>query len=257
MKIFAFIAARTHSGRLPGKMLLPIRGKSIILHDIERAKQIKGLEGIVLCTSTEKEDDVLEDIAKEAGILCFRGSLTDKLDRFRGAVEKFGADYFVNIDGDDPFSDPELVEKAIEQIQSEKCDVIKSPDGMVCGAFTFLISAEALKEVCKIKDTSDTEMYEVYFLEPGRFDVRDLKVSEQVFFNDNVRLTLDYKEDFEFFERVFHELQMDKNIVPLREIMKLLEQKPEIAKINISRHKDYQDKREIMSKTKKLKSDNI
>lgn len=253
MKIFGFIAVRVHSSRLPGKLLLSINGKKVIEHVIERAKTIKGLDGIVVCTSTNKEDDALEAIANEQGVPCFRGSLEDKLARFLGAAKKFNADYFVNIDGDDPFCDPELVTLAIKQLEVLPCDIIKSPDGLAPGAFTFLIKVRALEEVCRIKDTTDTEMYEVYFLEPGRFDVRDLKIRDEIFFNDNVRLTLDYEEDFEFLKRVFSELSMDQNIVPLRKIMELLKKKPEIAKINMPRHQDYLAKREIMKKSKKIK----
>ncbi|MBI2100030.1 MAG: hypothetical protein HYT48_01675 [Candidatus Vogelbacteria bacterium] len=254
MKIFGFVAVRTYSSRLPGKMLATIRGKRVIEHDIERAKTIGGLDGLVVCTSLGKEDDVLEEIANKQGVFCFRGSLEDKLARFLGAADKFGADYFVNIDGDDPFCDPDLVEQAIRQIKAESCDVIKSPDGLVCGAFTFLISVAALRQVCEMKNTTDTEMYEVYFLENGRFNVKDLKVTEPIYFNDRVRLTLDYQEDLDFFKRVFDELEMDSNTLPLRQIMTLLKQKPEIATINFSRHKDYVAKRELMRKKTKIKN---
>ena len=216
MRILAFIAVRSGSSRLPGKTLADIRGKRVIEHVIERAKAIRGLDGIVVCTTKEVADDVMEKIALEQEVYCFRGSVKDKLERFLGASDKFGADYFVNIDSDDPFFDSGLIETARQQIKDNPCDIIKSPLGLAPGAFTFLIKISALREVCSSKKTDDTEMYEIYFLEPGRFDVKDLQVEDPIFFNDNVRLTLDYQEDLDFFRRVFDELNIDKNIVPLR-----------------------------------------
>lgn len=253
MKIFGFITVRVKSSRLPDKTLLTIRGKRVIDHVIERAKTIKGLDGVVVCTSDRPDDDILETIAKEQGVLCFRGSLEDKLARYQGAARQFAADYILLLDADDPFCDPEINEMAIAQIKADPCDMLRSPDGLVPGAFDFLIKVSALEHVCDIKDTTDTEMYETYFLEPGRFDVRDLKITEPIFFNDHIRLTIDYQEDFDFFTRVFEELKMDTNTVPLRDILKLLQTKPEIAAINIFRHKDYIAKRELMRLNTKVK----
>src|SRR3989338_1597535 len=103
MKFFAFITARSDSSRLPHKMLLPIKGRRVIEHIIDRAKMIRGLEGIVLCTTDRKEDDELAEIAHKEEILCFRGSLDDKLERWHGAAQMCGADYILTIDGDDLF----------------------------------------------------------------------------------------------------------------------------------------------------------
>ncbi|MEA1929460.1 MAG: NTP transferase domain-containing protein [Patescibacteria group bacterium] len=254
MKILGFITVRVNSSRLPRKTLLSIRGKRVIEHVIERAKQIKGLDGVVVCTSISPEDDVLEQIAEEQGVLCFRGSLEDKLERYNGAIDRFGAELVFLIDADDPFFDPEIYELAIEQMRAGSADIIKSSPGLVPGAFAFGLRAAAIKEACAIKDTTDTEMYEVYFLETGRFVVEDVKVEDPIYFNDQARLTIDYQEDFDFFKRVFDGLEMDTNTVPLKKIMELLTAKPEITSINIHRHADYLAKREKMRQTKKLKS---
>ena len=99
------ITVRLSSFRLPQKALLPLMGKRVIDHVIERAKISisKGLSRVVVCTSTEPNDDMFEQIAREHGVDCFRGSLSDKIDRWRGAAEKFGADYIITIDGDATF----------------------------------------------------------------------------------------------------------------------------------------------------------
>jgi|SRR3989344_2322874 len=241
VKFFGFITVRTDSSRLPQKALLPIRGRKVIEHIIDRAKSIRGLDGIVVCTSDRAQDDVLEEIALKEGVLCFRGSLEDKLDRWRGAAEKFGADYIITLDGDDPFFGPELIEQEIEQIKAEEPDFLNIPKGVVCGGSEFGIKTTALQKVCEIKDTQNTEMMWVYFTDTGLFRVADFKVADPIYWNDHVRLTLDYPEDYEFFKRVFEELDIQKNTVPLKNIMELLNEKPEIAEINFSRQQEFLD----------------
>ena len=81
MKKAILITVRTGSTRLPQKALLEINGKSTIVHLINRLKQSKLANDIILCTTTLKEDNVLEDIAIANGINYYRGSITDKLER--------------------------------------------------------------------------------------------------------------------------------------------------------------------------------
>ena len=241
MKILGLITVRTDSSRLPQKCLLPIRGKRVIEHIIDRAKLIQGLEAVVLCTSDRKQDDILEQIAKEKGMLFFRGSLDDKLERWRGAAEKFHADYIITLDGDDLFFDPELIELEIKQIRETKPDFLNIPKGLICGASEFGIKVTALQKVCQIKDTKDTEMMWVYFTDTGLFKMEDFKVEDQIFWNENVRMTLDYPEDLEFFSRIFDEFDTDINNIPLRDIMKCIGKKPEIAQINFFRQQQFLD----------------
>src|SRR3989344_4731410 len=139
MTFWGFITARVNSSRLPEKCLLSIRGRRVIEHVIDRAKLIKGLEQVVICTSVEPEDDILETIARGNNILCFRGSLKDKLQRYYDAAAKFGADYVVLLDADDLFCDPGINELAIRQMITEPCDFLKPPDGLVPCAFDFII----------------------------------------------------------------------------------------------------------------------
>ena len=53
------------------------------------------VDHIVLCTTLLKEDDILCDIASKEGIVFFRGSTKDKLDRWKGAAAKFGIDFLI------------------------------------------------------------------------------------------------------------------------------------------------------------------
>ena len=223
-KYVGLITVRTSSSRLPQKTLIQIGNKRLIDHVIDRAKlSLKnGLSNVVVCTSTDTSDDILEKIAKEHGVDCFRGSLKDKIERWLGAAEKFGADYIITIDGDDPFCEPELIKSAIEQLEKKNLDVITADNAdYVCGGFTHGISTKTLRKICEMKGTDDTEMTKPYLLESGMFKVGLLDV-DPIFKNKHVRLTLDYPEDLEFFRTVFDKMDMKENTVPLRKILKFL-----------------------------------
>jgi spore coat polysaccharide biosynthesis protein SpsF len=239
-KFGLFITARVDSSRLPNKMLLSIRGKSVIEHDIERAKLTKEPDMVVLCTTKRHIDDELVKIADRHGISHYRGLLSDKLGRWLGACETFGLNYFVEFDGDDLFCDPELVDSSIRQMRKEPCDVIKFPSTLVCGGFTYCFSALALRKACEIKDTDETDtVFWNYFTETNLFNIRDLKVKEPILHNDSVRLTLDYPEDLDFFRCIFNKLNLDTNNMSLRDIMAMINNHPELAKINFFRQNDF------------------
>lgn len=244
------ITVRLSSSRLPQKALLPLAGKRVIDHVIERAKVslAKGLSHVVVCTSTESGDDALEQIAKEHGVDCFRGSLSDKIDRWRGAAEKFNADYIITIDGDDLFCDPELIAAAISQVEKNGADVVTAdtPD-YACGAFTHAIATKAIQKICEVKDTTDTEMTKPYLIESGLFKVELLDV-DPVFKNPGVRLTLDYPEDYEFFKKVFEGMGMVENTVPLRDILVFLESHPDVIAINFARQQDFAQNQKRLEK---------
>lgn len=247
-KFGCFITARTSSTRLPQKMLLPIRGKKVIEHDIDRAKLAKGIDVVVLCTSDRPEDDILEKIAKKQDINYFRGPLKDIIARWLGAATKFNLDYFVEFDGDDLFCDPGLLGLAVTQMLKKPCDMIRPSADLVCGAAGYCISVSALKKIYDIKNTKNVDFWPVYFTDTGLFKVRDLKVEDPIFKNQNIRLTLDYPEDLDFFKKVFDELEINTNHVPLRRILKFLNQKPEIAKINFFRQQEFADNQKRKAK---------
>src|SRR3989344_7870705 len=105
MRIGILIACRLKSERLPEKALIPILGKPMISHLIERVKTAKMVNEVVLCTSTNPQDDPLVDIARGNNICVFRGSEEDVLGRFIAAAEEYNLDHVVRVTGDDPLTD--------------------------------------------------------------------------------------------------------------------------------------------------------
>lgn len=239
MKSAVFITVRTDSSRLPNKALLPILGKPTILMVMLRAKLVENADAVVVCTTKRSIDDVIVKLSGECGIFHYRGSLDDKLDRWRGAAKEFDIDCFVTMDGDDLLCDPELMATGIEQLQLGGVDFIEAPKDLICGSFTYGIKTTALEKVCSIKDTTDTEMMWVYFKDTGFFKVSTLKVNDPVFFDPKIRMTLDYEDDFTFFKAIFEHFNCVINDVPLRDIVPYLRAHPAIIQLNAFRHHDW------------------
>lgn len=226
-----FITVRTGSTRLPQKALIKINGLTTIEYLIERAKQSREKDGIVLCTTKEKEDDILEEIARNHEVGCFRGSTRDKLERWRGAAEKFGVEFVVTVDGDDLFCEPELIDMAFKQHTKTNADFIEAK-GLACGAFTYGIKTSALSKVCEIKNTDDTEIMWIYFKDTGLFNCEDLQEVADVYKRPEIRMTLDYPDDLKFFEAVINHFGRSGRYYNLKDIITYLDENPQVIKIN-------------------------
>lgn len=247
MKNAIFITVRTESTRLPKKCLLKISGITTIEHLIKRVKRSKLSDSIVLCTTQQCEDDILCEIAKQQQIECVRGSVKDKLMRWQKAAEKFDVEFFVTADGDDLFCEPELIDLAFEQYRKNRPDFIAA-DGLICGAFSYGIKVDALKRVCEIKDTDDTEMMWVYFTQTGLFKIEMLQDVPSVFKRPEIRLTLDYEDDFKVFKKIIEHFADKKEHFGLRDIVNFIDKNPEVVKINQYLQKQFLDNQRVKTK---------
>lgn len=239
MKKALFITVRKDSSRLPNKTIRRILGHTVLELVIKRAQQAKEFDHVVVCTTTRSVDDDVAAIAHENGADVFRGQLKDKLVRWRDAARQFSIDYVVTFDGDDLFCEPVLLDMGLEQLVERGLDFIEAPVGLICGAFTYAFTVEALEKVCEIKATDDTEMMWTYFKDTGLFKVGVLENVDPVYFSDEIRMTLDYPEDFEFFTRIFEHFNCEENDVPLDKIVAYLNEHPEIPQINIHRQQEF------------------
>ncbi len=101
------------SSRLPGKVMQDIAGRPMIQHVVERASRANSIDKVVVATTTDPSDDILERFCLDKGISYYRGSLTDVLDRFYQAALKYQAEQVVRLTGDCPLLDPALVDRTV------------------------------------------------------------------------------------------------------------------------------------------------
>ncbi len=230
MKTAIFLSVRNKATRLPGKVLLEIRGKPVIEHLINRLKKAQKPDMLVMTTSTNPNDASLAEIAARNQIYCFRGSEDDKLQRYLDAADKYGIAFATVVDGDDLFCDPVCIDRVIGSFVETGADYIICRD-LPLGVTPFGIRIEALRRVCELKAQSDTEVWGGYFTQTGLFRTVTLEPEER-FRRPELRMTLDYQEDFTFFKAIFDKLYRPGEVFSLDEIIDQLARHPAIPAIH-------------------------
>lgn len=230
MKSAIFLSVRNKATRLPGKVLLDLAGKSVTQRLLERLKLAQEADLLVVTTSTHPDDAVLGRIARRCGVEVFCGSEDDKLDRYLQAARQFGVDFAAIVDGDDPFCDPVYIDRMIRAAAAWDADFF-TVEGLPVGCTANGVRTAALEKVCALKTESDTEVWGGYFTQTGHFQPRFLQ-ADPAHRRPELRMTLDYPEDYEFFQWVYDELYRPGEIFELDDILELLRQQPQIADIN-------------------------
>lgn len=232
MKIGFLITARLKSSRLPFKLLLDLNGRSIVEHVIARAKKTAGVDEIILCTSSNKQDKPLIDVALKNDIYYYLGDEQDVLQRLNDAANYFDLDYIINITGENPLFSINDANRIIDSIRAKRSDFTYI-EGLPIGCAVYGIKVKALNVVCSIKKEVDTEIWGPLINRPEIFTIEKLVVDD-FFIRPNLRLTNDYLEDYQLMEAIFK--NFSPNAVPsLSEVLDLLDKKPEYLKINQER----------------------
>lgn len=142
-KIVAIIQAREGSRRLPGKSLMPLAGRPLILHVLERAQAIRGV-GAVVC-AIPAGDLALHQVFEAGGCeTVVEGAAEDVLHRFVQVLSVVpGAQVIVRITGDCPLWAPDLGDALLARFQAEGVDYATNdtltsgwPDGTDVEIFT-------------------------------------------------------------------------------------------------------------------------
>jgi len=242
----AIIQGRMASSRLPGKILLDIAGKPMLAHVVERARRAKTVDQVVVATTTQPEDDAVEEYCRLNAIAVSRGSLQDVLDRFYQAALVFHADTVVRLTADCPLLDAQVLDHTVEEFLRTGVDFgcnrlpppLKRtyPIGLDVEVCTFQALERAWKEA---KEPHEREHVMPYLYDtPGRFKI--LRVDYEKDFGD-MRWTVDTHEDLELVRQVFARLAQTPDFTWL-DVVDLFEREPQLALINSQvKHKTYLD----------------
>lgn len=241
MKIAAIIQARMSSRRLPNKVMLPLSGKPVLEHVIERLKYSKILEEIIVATSSDLSDKKIVDFCKKKKFSYFCGNLTDVLDRYYQAAKKNNIDVVVRITSDCPLIDPQVVDEVLENFFLNDYDFFSLggdfPDGLDCQVFKFSALAKSWLEATLKSDREHVGTY-IEITNSKAFKTGTLKKFKNL---QKYRWTIDEIEDYEFLKRIFNKLYINGKIFLTSDIIELLNKEPELININnnITRNEGY------------------
>lgn len=232
IKTVLITQARTGSKRLPNKILMKVNNTPLLKIHLDRLSKSKRVDKIIVATTNNKEDDIIENNAKEWGYEVFRGSENDVLDRFYQAVKYFKPTWIVRVTSDCPLIDSSLVDKVIELTQIGDKDYGSNiidetfPDGQDVEVFKFSALENAWENAIK---SSDRE-HVTPFIRNNSFLKKGNIFSALSYRNDidysKVRMTIDMQCDFELIRIIIGVLGINKSWLEYTEYIisnKLLE----------------------------------
>lgn len=231
------LQARMSSSRLPNKVLMPILGKPMLAHQISRLSGIKTPHRIIIATSKQKSDDAIESLCKQLNINCFRGSLDDVLARYYHAAHAYNDNSniknVVRLTGDCPLIDSEIIDNVIELYLTTEVDYCSNcapatfPDGLDVEVFSFT----ALKKAHQLAKKPSEREHVTPFIRnnPALFTTKNYSHTPDL---SHYRWTVDEAVDFELVNKIYQALYEKKPDFKLNDIIKLIEQQPQLAKIN-------------------------
>lgn len=211
LRIGAIIQARMQSERLPGKVLRPLpfpNGKPLLWWIVSSLRKSRFVTEVVLATSLNEENDVLESFSFENKVSLFRGSEEDVLSRFIQIIKEKQFDIVVRVTADNPFLDYELLDKTIEQHLTSGKDY-NITTGLPMGMNFEIVSGKSLRSL-ETKELSEADREHVtwYIRTSSEFNTGEIKYFEGEEVN-KLRLTIDYPSDFAVASLLFSMLEID------------------------------------------------
>jgi spore coat polysaccharide biosynthesis protein SpsF len=239
MRIVVVVQARTASTRLPGKVLMPLANRPLLHRMLERVLAANTPSTVVVATTLDRADDVIETLAKEAGVACFRGHSTDLLDRHFRAGMTFQADVVVKIPSDCPLVDPGVIDRVISHYtaHADDADFVTNlhpgtyPDGNDVEVIPFGVLETAWIEATEAHEREHTTPF--IWERHHRFRIHHIAWESGLDYSSSHRWTIDYLEDYQFLATVYGALwTKTRPIFQLGDVLSLLEAHPEIAALN-------------------------
>ena len=235
MKTVVTIEARMSSSRLPGKPLFEVCGIPMLGHLVSRLARVASVDQIVLATTTNPADDPLVEYAKTLNIGIFRGAELDVMGRVVNAGRAFDADVIVEITGDCPIIDPEIVEQAIRTYHKNTASYVGNqhirsyPDGM--DVQVFALSTLARSEEMT-SDPLDREHVTLHIRNnPQIFSHLHLVAPPEQHWPE-LGLTLDEQNDFELLKLIIEHFHHENPFFSCLDVVRFLRAHPDLTAIN-------------------------
>jgi spore coat polysaccharide biosynthesis protein SpsF len=243
-KATAILQGRIGSTRLPGKVLLPLVGKPVMQHVYERILHCKNIDRIIVATTPAPRDDPIVKLFEKIGVTVFRGSEADPLDRYYRAATHHGAEHIVRIMADCPLVDPEVVDEVIEMYFNGSYDSCYLGGEFPTGLDTTVFSYGALEKCWKEgHQTSDREHITSYMSNnPELFKIGVLEKFEGLFHH---RWVMDHEADYKLMVEIYDALYKPGKVFISGDVLKLLEEHPQLFQINSGIPRDEGYKKSI------------
>ena len=235
MKTIIIVQARMTSTRLPGKVLMEVRGKSLLEYQIERLRQVRLADELVIATTTNDTDQPIVELCERLGAAYYRGSEEDVLSRYYEAATQSGADVVVRVTSDCPLIDPGVMDEVIALYinNRDKYDYVSNtlertyPRGLDTEVFSMAALEKAYNEAREQPEREHVTLF--IYRRPEQFPLANSSSATDYSYH---RWTVDTPEDFALIKRIFMGLYPVNSRFTWLEVLDLLKEHPEWIEIN-------------------------
>lgn len=201
---------------------------------IKRAKKI-GVP-VIIATSKDSSDDIFEDIAKNHNVKIYRGSLLNKIKRWYDCFNYFDIENALLVDGDDLAYDYKIGKRAISYLKESKIEMVLNPPNIVCGFFTYALNRNGILKLYNVAKSEELNTDVIHkFIELANLKTSFIKLENNEY-DKEIRLTLDYQEDLEFFKTLYQNISVTATG---SDIVQFLENHLSIKQINFHKQKIF------------------
>jgi spore coat polysaccharide biosynthesis protein SpsF len=234
-KVVASIEARMTSTRLPGKVLKQCMDRPMMELMIERVRRSETVNEILIATTINRTDDPLEELAKKLNVGIHRGSENDVVERVVDAHRNAGSEIVVQLTGDCPLIDPEVIDNLVRFYRMNRFDYVSNavvrsyPIGLDTQVSSFQVLEKSLELA---QSESDHEhLYATIYKRPEQFKLYHFVAPHELMWPE-LRLTLDTREDLIVICSVFEALYPANKAFRTIDIIQYLKKNPQLVEIN-------------------------
>lgn len=231
VRVNAVIQARLSSTRLPGKVLRPLGGRSVLSWVIRAAASTPSLGAVIVATSDSPDDDPVAEEATRCGADVARGPLDDVLARYELAAREHPCDAVVRLTADCPLHDPAVIGQVVGLWLADPD--LQYVSNIVVRRFPRGFDAELVRrDVLAEQDRTATGGHREHvtsniYTQPDLYHCAGVVVGED---NSDLRVTLDTEQDAALLDAVVAELG---DAVPSwRDVVALLRARPDLVALN-------------------------
>lgn len=223
------------SSRLPGKVMLDLAGKPMLVRMIDRVRRASLIDNVIVATTRKPADDIIADTCDQEGCSCFRGSENDMLDRLLSAARAYGAEVIVQLTGDCPAIDHRHIDQTIEFFNSGEYDYACNniPPSLPIGFDVRMFPTHVLARAGELTLDPVDRVHGSYFIytHPELFRIGSWSAEKDML--PHLRLTVDEYPDYKLMRRVFEALLPRDDDFSAEDVIEYLKKRPELAAINV------------------------
>ncbi|MEP0813594.1 MAG: glycosyltransferase family protein [bacterium] len=229
------LQARLGSSRLPGKVLLPLSGRPVLWHILERLKCARTVDQVCVATTVNPADDKLVEFCDEYGVKVIRGSEYDVLQRYIVAAFETEADIVVRATADNPLVHPDGIDEQVEYLENHpECDYVFQSD-LPLGTMVETFTRKTLEKLDYVSRDAIYREHVTFYLHDKRgyhgFHMADIAVPAALR-NPELRLTLDTEEDYHLLSTIYEELYSEGDIIRLEDVIDYFRRNPGLKNLN-------------------------